>query len=193
MAEAYIEVAYYSKSKCFLYPILKFRREETFKPDTFLFFHDHSIVNGDLTVYYRNNASILYQNFEAERIAPHPLLVGCYKLPEGTAYIFNIAGHLDDIEHFLRGEYSLFSKSLKQTVLRYFGDDIEPMQPRPDRFTHAVLFPEEYRKFVARNLGVSPKLLTELAPLYDQERETLYVENWNHCGITTPIKTTTPI
>lgn len=193
MAEAYIEVAYYSKSKCFLYPILKFRRNDTFKPDSFLFFHTHSIVNGELTIYYPNDGNVLYQTFEAERIASHPLLVGCYQLPEGTAYVFNIAGHLDDIEHFLRGEYSLFSKSLKQTVLRYFGDEIEPMTPRPDRFIHAVLFPEEYRKLVAREWHVSPKLLTELAPLYDADKETLNVDNWGHCGITAPIKTNTLI
>lgn len=193
MADTYIEMkAYYSKSKSFLYPILNFSRtKELFRPETYLFFHHHSILDGELTVFYHNDGGVLYKNFEMQRLADHPLLVGCYTVPEGTVYIFDIAAHSEDIQHFLCGQYSKFSKGLKKTILRYFGDDIEPMQPMPNRHAHAVLFPDEYRKFVAKDLEVSVKSLTELAPIYDLEKETLNIEHFDHCNTT--IESTTPI
>lgn len=179
----YIELSYYCKSKNFLYPILGFKRNESFRPQTYLFFQHHSILNGELVVLYPNEGDILYKNFEQNKVAPHPLLKACYQIPHGTVYIFDIAGHHSDIEHFLAGEYSKFSKSLKRTILKYMDDSIENTTPAPDRATHAVLFPESYRPLVAIQLGVPAKNLTELASIYDLQKESLEVEDFSPCEI----------
>lgn len=187
MAESpqYIKLSYYSKSKNFLYPILGYKRNETYKCQSFLFFHQHSVLNGELITLFPNNGDALYHNYEANSIAPHPLLRGCYEVPGASVYIFDISGYSDDIQHFLCGEYSKFSKSLKKKILIYMDDSIDVTTPAPGRFNHAVLFPELYRKLVAEELGVNVKNLTELAPIYDSDKETLDIENFQICGYTT--------
>lgn len=190
--EHYINLRYYQKSKCFLYPILGYKSDETYRPSSYLFFQDHSILRGELTVFYRHTKESLFEVFENNRIVNHPLLRGCYQAAEGTIYIYDISGYADDIELFLRGEYSKLSKSLKKTILRYFKDDIEPMSPRPDRFIHTVLFPEIYYTLVAKELGVSIKSLTELGSLYDMEKETLELEEFRNCGNEATTENTSP-
>lgn len=185
MAESneYIRLKYYSKSKNFLYPILGYSRNETYKCQTYLFFHHHSIVNGELMALFPNEGEQLFRNYEMGRIATHPLLRGCYEVPRANVYIFDISGYATDIQHFLCGEYSKFSKSLKKKILTFMDDDIDRVAPAPERFSHAVLFPEAYRQLVAdQQLHCSVKSLTELASLYDADRETLEIENFHSCG-----------
>lgn len=185
MEGKYIDLSYYSKSKVFLYPILGFSRGETFKAQSFLFFREHSIINGEIVVYYPHEG-VLFDAFENDRILSHPLLRKCYTVGGGKVYIFNIDKWKTDIDYFLAGEYSKLSDSLKKTVLRYVGDNVEPMKAEPNRYAHAVLFPELYRFAVARDLGVSARDLTELASLYDHEKETLDIPIWDTCNTTTP-------
>lgn len=187
--ERYIDMKYYSKSKAFLYPVLGYRRVEAFKCNSYLFFEEHAITNGELIVRYDHEGE-LYRSFEQERISPHPLLRACYKIAGGSVYIFDISGRHSDIDHFLRGEYSKFSTSMKKLILNYFGDNIEHLSPRSGREIHAVLFPEGYRPLVAKQLGDVPvENLTELASLYDLDKETLDMESFD-CR--PKLETTTP-
>lgn len=190
-ASPYIEVRYYCKSKTFLYPILGYRMEETYNPKTFLLFHHHDITNGELMVLYEHReGDVLFENFENMRIIDHPLLRACYTVSSGTVYIFDLSGHIDDIQHFLCGEYSKFTRSLKRTILKYFGDDEEPTV-RENRFIHAVLFPEGYRPLVAKDFKEPLKdLPAELAPIYDIEKETLNIDEYVACNT---LKPTIPI
>lgn len=195
MAESpeYIRLSYYSKSKNFLYPILGYRRNETYKCQSFLFFQHHSVLNGELITFYVNEGEELFRNYEVTRIAPHPLLRGCYEVPRASVYVFDISGYSDDIQHFLCGEYSKFSKSLKKRILTYMDDDIEKTTPAPGRFSHAVLFPELYRNLVAeQQLGVPAKNLTELASIYNADKETLDIEDYHVCGYTS-LNETSPL
>lgn len=194
MEDSYIELAYYSKSKAFLYPILGFARNEIFRPQgSYLLFQQHTIANNELIVYYKHHREALYENFERQRITDHPRLRACYMVPDGSVFVFDIVDYAGDVQHFLTGEYSKFSKSLKAIILKYFGDTIEPLSPRPNRLTHATLYPELYQELVAKQLGVPKENLTELASKYDLDKETLNIEDYQPCGLTTPIKITTPI
>jgi hypothetical protein len=178
----YIDVTYYSKSKAFLYPILQYSIDETFKAESYLFFQNHSILNGELTVVYRHGGHVLFGNFEAQKISSHGLLRGCYRAPGVSIYVYTIAAYSADIEKFLAGEYSRFSGSLKKKILLYMKDDINATAPAAGREAHAVLFPHLYRQLVAdRQLFCDVRALTELAPLYDQGKETLELEGVEPC------------
>lgn len=165
--------------------------EETYRPKTFLLFHQHSILNGELIVKYdHREGDVLFENFENMKIIDHVLLRACYTISTGTVYIFDISGHFEDIQHFLCGEYSKFSKGLKKKILKYMGDDEEPT-PRENRFVHAVLFPEGYRPLVAKDFKEPLKdIPVELAPIYDVEKETLNIDDYVVCNT---LKPTIPI
>lgn len=186
---SYIEVAYYSKSKCFLYPILDYRRSETFNPETYLFFGNHSILNGELIVHYTHKGDLLFENFQKMNIEPHPLLMAVYKVPTGTVYIFDISKYMEDILHFLAGEYSQFTKSLKTKVLKYLGDDPSDLECKPNREAHAVLYPEGYRPLIAKEWAIKSRDLGELAPIFDTDKETLEYDN----SLAKEVENNTPI
>lgn len=191
----YIELNYYQKSKAFLYPILGFSRSELFRPvGTYLMFHHHTILTYELIVYYEHQkGDPLFENFQDNRVANHPRLRACYWTDNGTIYVFDISDFAEDIVSFLSGQYSSLSKQIKGIILKYLGDNIEPMTPRPNRQMHAVLFPDQYRELVAKSLGVPKENLTELAPIYDLDKETLNIEIYTPCGITSTSEITTPI
>lgn len=191
----YILTDYYHKSKVFLYPILGFARNEIYKPEnSYLMFHHHTILTQELIVYYKHRRDdALFENFQNKRIADHPRLKACYWCEEGSIYIFDLIDYANDINFFLAGRYSAFSNGLKVIILKYLGDTIDG-GARPKRYGHAVLFPELYQEQAAKQLGVEKKYLPEeLADIYDLDKETLNIENYTPCGITTPSKITIPV
>lgn len=181
--EEYLMAHYYSKSKAFLYPLLGFKKEETFKPKgTYLAFQEHHITSYELSVRYEHAPeSLLFRNFERMVISPHPYLRACYRIIDGTMYVFTLEKFYKDVEAFLRGEYSRFAEGSKSLILNYFGDDIKDIEVKPGRRMHAVLFPELYKKLVAKTLGVDVALLSELAELYDLDKETFIADLFSSC------------
>lgn len=176
--EKYIEMGYYCKSKTYLYPLLGFSRNEVYKPEgSYLFFLDHSILSNEIITYYKHGDSELYNNFERTRIAQHPGIRSCYRTHEGTAYVFDLSEYKHDINRFLEGSYSQMSEKAKTKILQYMGDSAQDKKPKPGREAHAVLYPELYYDLIAKQLGVPRDLLSELASIFDLDKETLTIES----------------
>jgi len=182
--DEYLMTHYYSKSKAFLYPLLGFKMVETFRPKgTYLVFQEHHITSYELSVCYEHDPeSLLFRNFERMSISPHPYLRACYRIPNGSVYVFTLGKFSKDVDMFLQGAYSQFSESAKALVLRHFDDNIKDIEVRSGRRIHAILFPDLYRKLAAKELGVPLKEMpVELAPLYDLDKETFSVDLFSPC------------
>lgn len=172
----YIEIKYFCKSRQFLYPILELAKHDTeeFKPKgVYLFFEDHSIEKGELILLY-GDIDVFFSNYERKKLIKHNRIRKVYETDKGNVYIFDVSDYKQDIDLLLCGEYSKFSNRLKSAILRYNKDKADFKKLEEGRYMHAVLYPEHYREAVSEELGVDVKNLTELAPLYDLEKETLY-------------------
>lgn len=183
MESKYIQTKYFSKSRAFLYPLLKIPRAWMEPEGVFLFFNEHSIEKGELTVLYNNGDSEVFNNFETVKLLNNKYLKNCYRTDRGPVYVFNIEQFKVDIGYFLKGQYSRFSVNSKRTILRFYGSDLEPLKVRENEKMHASLFPDLYAEVLADEFGVEPDAFgLEIVPVFDKEKETLHAEISERCS-----------
>lgn len=192
-----IQTEYWSKSKAFILPLTGVPRTKTFAIDSYLFWDDYSIEDYILTV--RMEYGHRYEDFLAF-LTLHFFQTGrkghitqSFDFEGFSILIFDISEYAFDIEQFLKGKYSKFSKEAKDVIRTYHRKGKEGLPAN----IYACLYPfieaDEFEKmtpiaYVAKYYGFPEKDLKELGELcsiFDSEKETLHVDinicegNWN--------------
>lgn len=163
---------YFQKSKAFLYPALGIRRGAPVVPEqTYISWRDRiSAKDKKLIVVYELTGSNLYEHFERNTLLRHPLFEDFYMCEElRGVYVFSFKTMSEDWDHFIQGEYSLLSVSLKGKIRTYFG-------PVSNEYAYmdSFLYPNKYYDTYAELLGLDREILeagVELADPFDPKKE----------------------
>lgn len=178
---------YWSKSQAFLLPLTGLNKTLLYPTESFLFWEEYSIDNYQLILRF---SWVNYDDFLSycrKHIFPVLDKGGCLTDVfdgEGfSVFIVDISEWALDVEMFLKGRYSKFSRDAKDTIEEYHkyydkGSKIAPeisaaLEPNTKFKAYGNMSALEY---VAENYGLDLAELTkvgELANPYDKERETL--------------------
>lgn len=175
----YIRFGYTQKSKMFLFPLVGISKNASFSPaNTYLYWDGHDgIDNYELIVHYNHIPNDQrYEIFEKQHILPNSKLVGCYRVDDGTVYIFDLISYAKDVAHFLHGDYSQFEYKTKEKILQFNGANVVSNKKVEGYTIHIALCPQYYYKDYAEELGYpDTKYLEECGELwdiFDKEKET---------------------
>jgi hypothetical protein len=171
--EKYMQGIKLKKSKNFLYPLTGIKNVRS-DCDTFLYWTetDQSIDDYHLIVYFKTDYDEDYQMFEEQYIADLDSLVGCHVVEDGRVYIFSLITYHEEVDKFMKGNYSQFNIKTKHLIMEFFGDDPKKKEIKTGRTHYMILFPALFKDAIADELGVDDLgLLNELAPLYEITEE----------------------
>lgn len=185
--EKYITGIPKSKSRNFLWPLVGFKKDAAFTPAGVYCYWDgdeiETVDNGCLIAYYKESGDAFKSFEEKEILTKDDCLQTCYKVENGTIYIFNIAEWIKDIYQFLDGKYSKFSREAKDVIMKYHGIKDNKVA-EPGRPIYMSLYPEIFHKAVAKELNMEVENIREVYELcekYKVEDETLKIYNREDC------------
>ncbi len=146
-----------TKTSLFILPVLKKSKTELKYDSYFInaFVDDSSEY---ISLLYRFTGTEIYKNFE-QTIMSDPLFIAHKDYdPYHVIYIFKIPKEFQvDIEAFKEGKYSLFSKALRQRILKFHGNEDEAATMQ------IIRQDERLRKQLGHHLGVELPEDAELA------------------------------
>lgn len=166
---------YFQKSKIFLYPALMISRKSSITPIIVGTAWENYCGHEDkkLCLVYHLMENNEFKKFEKNKLLGNPLFHEFFELEEDLGmYVFDYSDFKEDWDKFLAGQYSKFSKNIKEHVTRYYSDDKKINAQYIDSF----LYPEKYYSEYAAVLGCKEQLLKEVVELCDKpdfEKETL--------------------
>ena len=193
---------YYQKSHAFLYPLLGFDKKLIFTPvNTYLYCDsiDESIDEYKLLVLYKFENKDLFDKFERDVLLVDKQFETCYLTEDGVIYVFNMIAHRDTVDNFLKGNYSKFSNSVKDIIMKYYGFTAHGEALKPSKIVEgripilkgsmypmSVLYPSEFKNLLKKEL-VEPidfydneyqvdeiiNDIKEVGDMYSLEKETL--------------------
>jgi hypothetical protein len=178
----------WSKSKAFLLPLTRIDRND-FDVQSYLFWESYSIENYQLIVKFTYGAR--YDDFmeHCNRFI-FPIwdkggyLIESYDFEGETVFVLDISVWAEDIEKFLKGKYSRFSKMAKDIISEYHSYyekgiktiDIDIKGILNPTAKYGILNNQTAIEYVAEEYGLplEPLLrLGELGSIYDIKEETL--------------------
>lgn len=114
---------YWSKSDAFLLPLTGLSRTQKYKLESYLFWEKYSIEDYYLTIRFTYDNYDEFLVYCKKMIFPvlnrYGYLVETYDYGNQTVMVLNIADWAMDIEMFLKGKYSKFSKDAKDSIYEY--------------------------------------------------------------------------
>jgi len=155
-----------TKTSLFILPVLK-KSKSQLKYDSYFinaFVDDNSEY---ISLLYRFTGTEIYKNFE-QTLMSDPLFVTHKDYdPYHVMYVFRIPKELQtDVEAFKEGKYSLFSNTLRQRILKFYGGEDEAS------IMKIIRQDENLRKQLGEHLGVELPEDAELASKPDLKIET---------------------
>ncbi len=178
---------YWSKSETFLLPLVGLSKSQKYPIKTYLFWRDYSIENYHLIIkfsYSNYDEFLAYCNRIVFPILDKNLyVIECYDFENETIFILDISEWALDIEMFLKGKYSKFSKQAKDKIIKYHtyfdkGEklEIEISAVIEPNIKYGLLGGLTAIEYVADNYEIplgELKKVGELGSIYDKEKETL--------------------
>jgi hypothetical protein len=165
---------YFQKSKVFLYPLLRIKKNVPFTPaETYICWDGVYDVNDfKFLCVYNTEMDEKFKSFESN-LKGNVLFEEYHKLSDDThLYIFDFTPFKRDFDSFVKGKYSKFTKISKDTIEEFFGNN-----GKIASFVTAFLFPDIYHAEYAKALNVPMNVIEsvyELCNKPDLDKETLY-------------------
>jgi len=179
---------YWSKSEAFLLPLTGIGSSHKFPVETYLFWDDYSIENFNLMVKFSYKDYDEFVSYCQKIIFPvwdkGGYVVESYDFGKETVFILDISEWALDVQMFLAGKYSKFSREAKSMIQDYHiyytkgkpQIDIEIAGILDPMRRHAVLEDMNCIEYVSEYYGLPlPELqkLGEIGSIYNKEKETL--------------------
>jgi|TARA_R100000479_G_scaffold170127_1_gene112515 hypothetical protein len=166
--------SYFQKSKVFLYPLLNIPKGVRFVPSqTYLTWEDQfDLSRYKLIALYKINPDCKdFEPFHKETLKANPLYEYYEKIDkESHIYVFSIANYKNDINKFIKGQYSKMTKKTKKIITKFFGKS-----GTISEYIESYLYPEKYFEIYSDILNVPVEDLENVGELCDKpdlERET---------------------
>ena len=182
-----LKTQYWSKSQAFLLPLTGLNKTLLYPVKTYLFWDEYSIENYQLILHWQWNDYDEFVNYCRKHI--FPILdkkSGLTEIFDGegeSVFIVDLSEWALDIEMFLKGKYSKFSRDAKDTIEEYhtYFDKTSKIAPEISAAIDPHVKFKVYgnmsaMEYVAENYGLDLNELTkigELANPYDKQSETL--------------------
>lgn len=185
---------YYSKADAFILPLTGLPNENKYELKSYLFWKDYSIENYQfiLSYNYENYQELL--NYLREKIFPlldkKGYLIENYDIEGRSIFVLDLSEWAMDIQMFLAGKYSKFSKEAKTLINLYHKDIIKGIA-HPVIYT--ALFPNTPAikldnktpiEYAAEEYGLDLeelKKIGEIGSKYDRMEETLLTDIESLC------------
>lgn len=181
------EGEYWSKSETFLLPLTGLSRSQKYPMKSYLFWGEYSIENYHLIIkfsYDNYNSFITYCNKTIFPILDKNLyLIETYDFDKESIFILDLSEWALDIEMFLKGKYSKFSRQAKERIIEYhtYFDKgakvpVEISVILEPNVKYRLLGDVTAFEYVADNYGIPLNHLKEIGELgnpYNEEKETL--------------------
>jgi hypothetical protein len=179
---------YWSKSLAFLLPLTGLSRTHKYPIETFLFWDDYSIENYNLMVKFTYDNYDDFVDYCRKIVFPiwdkRGYVVESYDFGKETVFVLDISEWALDVQMFLAGKYSKFSREAKETIQEYHifytkgtpQIEIEIAATLEPTKTHDILEGMNSIEYVSEYYGLPlPELqkLGEIGSIYDKEKETL--------------------
>ncbi len=178
---------YWSKSQAFLLPLSGLSKTLTYKLESYLFWEKYSIEDYYLVVKFTYDDYDGFVDYCRRKIFPdldrNGHLVETYDFESQCVMILDVSYWAKDIELFLKGKYSKFSKEAKELITEHhiyydkgnrISIDIKAaLEPNLKQEVLGGLTPIEY---AAETYGLplwELKKLGEVGGIYHKEKETL--------------------
>ena len=174
--------SYFQKSKVFLYPLLNIPKGINFVPTQTHISYLNSVVNYHKETYkffclYHIPCEVEnkeefdeWRLFKQAFIDPHNLYEEEFWIDSRLRlYMFDFSNFKKDINMFIKGKYSKFSKYSKDIIVDFFGDT-----GNISKYVNSYLYPKDYYEIYAELLNVPVELLEqtgELCDIPDMEKE----------------------
>lgn len=187
---------YWSKSEAFLLPLTGISRTSKYPVETFLFWDEYSIENYNLMVKYTYDSYEDFIGYCRKVIFPvwdkNGYVIESYDFGKETVFVLDISEWAWDIQQFLLGKYSKFSKDAKDTIQDYHvfftkgkaQIDIEIAATLDPVKKHDLLGGLNSIEYVSEYYGLPlPELqkLGEIGGIYDKKKESLaYLSSENY-------------
>ena len=146
-----------TKTSLFILPLLKKTKTEL-KHDSYFI---NAFIDDDsehMSLLYRFTGTEIYKKFEQTMMNDSLFITHIDYDPYHVMYIFKIPKEFQvDVEAFKQGKYSLFSKALRQRILKFYGDEDKAATMKIIRQDKSL------RKQLGEHLGVELPEDAELA------------------------------
>ena len=165
---------YFQKSKVFLYPLLRIKKNVPFTPaETYICWDGvYGVEDIKFLCVYNVEINDKFKTFEAG-LKNNILFEEYHKLSDDThLYVFDFSPFKKDFEMFVKGKYSQFSAISKDAIEDFFGKN-----GKIASFVTAFLFPDIYHAEYAKELNVPVSVIEsvyELCNKPNMNKETLY-------------------
>lgn len=114
---------YSSKADSFLLPLVGLKRESKYEMKSYLFWKDNSIEDFKLTIVYKWKNYEDFLQYCRKEVFPildkKGYLIESYDTKDSTIFVLDISEWAIDINMFLSGKYSKFSKEAKNLIQKY--------------------------------------------------------------------------
>lgn len=165
---------YFQKSKVFLYPLLRIKKNVPYTPaETYICWDGvYDVTDLKFLCVYNTEMNEKFRIFEAG-LKRNVLFDEYHKLSDDThLYIFDFSPFKRDFDSFIQGKYSKLSSISKDVIQEFFGNN-----GKIASYVTAFLFPDIYHSEYAKELNVSVSVIEsvyELCNKPDITKETLY-------------------
>ena len=184
MVSKYSISNYFQKSINFLFPLCADSKPKDIMTYLFCDKIDEDIFSYYIIVKVNKGIEITDKEFLSN-------VSNVYSQKDFDLYILDISKWEKDVNEFLKGNYSKFSKEVKHRILKFYGYiDHNGKLKDTNKINYAhffvYLYPEKYKEAVAEELVSVHKFFNtyeealnvikeskELCPIYDLEKETL--------------------
>lgn len=176
----------WSKSEAFLLPLTGLRRDIRFDPHTYLFWGKFSIENYQLILTYNNEEGIdtHCKNVVFPAIDNRCIILENYNLSERVIFVIDVSVWGKDIDMFLKGKYSMFSKDAQKMIEQFHLLEVRsvpehifgvlyPAKPSPAYGNKSAI------EAIAHEYGLDMNTLMEIGEIgsiYDRTDETLLTD-----------------
>ncbi len=157
---------YFQKSKVFLYPHLKIRRDSKISPvDTFTSWEGYC-DHGDkkLLCLYDLKTDKEFKEFEKNKLLKNILFHEFYELNNNQGmYVFNFSSFVKDWDYYQDGKYSWLSNDFKTVIKNYYVNNKDNYV-----YVDSYLNPELYYEIYSNLLGCDINILKSVGELCDK-------------------------
>lgn len=195
MTETGIEVLereYWSKSEAFLLPLTGLSSSQKYKLESYLFWEEYTIENYQLIIkYIYGHKYREFLKYCKDVIFPildkKGYLIESFDYEGETIFILDLSEWALDIEMFLKGKYSKFSKEAKDLITKYHTYYREG-KPKIEIKISISLDPNKKYGILNNQTGIEYvaeyydlkledlKKVSELGSIYEPELETLKID-----------------
>lgn len=165
---------YLQKSAVFLFPLLKIKaNKKILQIESYLAWQgEFEIYDNKLGCLYELRNDLEYVQYEKYTLFKNEFFEGYFDVADNKRiYIFNLVKYKVDIDHFLKGKYSLLSIESKKILVEYYN-----FNKFSAAYMESFIYPEKYFEKYAELLNVDEwrlRSVGELADPFNKEKETL--------------------